>query len=319
MRDSGIGIGPQTRTRLFQAFAQADGSTTRRYGGTGLGLAISHNLVQLMGGTMGVESEPNEGSTFWFTLPLRCRRACRRCRHPGSARAPPRARRGRQRDEPRDPRAARARRRHESACAANGLRRAEAAASVAQRQGNPFDIADRRHEDAGHGRPRARRGGARRSAARATCGSCSCPRCTRRTSWRRARELGVSAYLSKPVKRQELFRALAQTLGEAVAEDAASGGGQRAARRHSSARVLLAEDNGVNQVVARNMLKALGCEPEIVRNGARGAARRAARAPTTSLLMDCQMPVMDGYAATQRGRASGSSESGTRSACRSSR
>src|SRR5260221_13322659 len=75
IRDTGIGIPLERRGRLFQPFSQVDASTTRKYGGTGLGLVICKKLVELMGGAIGVDSVPGQGSIFWFTLPLQLQSA----------------------------------------------------------------------------------------------------------------------------------------------------------------------------------------------------------------------------------------------------
>jgi signal transduction histidine kinase len=70
VRDTGIGIAPENQQMIFDSFAQADGSITRSYEGTGLGLAISKQALELLGGTIGVESEPGKGSRFWFSFPV---------------------------------------------------------------------------------------------------------------------------------------------------------------------------------------------------------------------------------------------------------
>jgi two-component system, sensor histidine kinase and response regulator len=121
----------------------------------------------------------------------------------------------------------------------------------------------------------------------------------------RARASGIGAYLSKPVKRHELYRALAQAVGDTSSATGIGGQAGTSNSQHTqadlpriNARVLLAEDNGVNQVVARNMLKALGCDYDIVPNGAE-ALQALQQQRYDLVLMDCQMPVMDGYAATR--------------------
>jgi signal transduction histidine kinase len=81
--DTGVGIAPEKLGKLFQKFSQVDASVTRKYGGTGLGLAISKQLVELMGGSIGVDSQEGKGSTFWFTLPLRVSSAAEALRENG--------------------------------------------------------------------------------------------------------------------------------------------------------------------------------------------------------------------------------------------
>ncbi len=294
VHDTGIGIRPEVRERLFRAFEQADGSTTRRYGGTGLGLAICKHLVELMGGTIGVDSTPGDGSTFWFTLPVVAAEQAPAVPMPG--------RLGARNVLVVDDNATN-REILEHHLVAFGMRCAMAADGFealelmlqAVQDGDPFDIAlvDMKMP---------RMDGIELAAAVRAEQRLRDTHLVLVTSLHstdelaRARAAGIDAYLSKPVKRQELFRALAQLLGEAVPEVPAVA--DRGQELRLLARVLLAEDNGVNQVVARNMLKALGCDHVIVKNGAEALAA-VQQGGFDLVLMDCQMPVMDGFAATR--------------------
>jgi signal transduction histidine kinase/CheY-like chemotaxis protein/HPt (histidine-containing phosphotransfer) domain-containing protein len=305
VHDTGIGIPDEVRKRLFQAFEQADGSTTRRFGGSGLGLAICRSLVELMGGSIGVESTPGDGSTFWFTLPLIAASHAPNVPHPGGL----------------------AGRRVlvvddnatnleilEQHVAAGGMRTETARDGfealeqlrAAQSAGDPFEIAviDMKMPRM-DGIELATIMRADPDFARISMVLVTSLHASEEVS--RARAAGFEGYLSKPVKRMDLFRALAQTVGLA-APDAARSTVDLSLPR-IEARVLLAEDNGVNQVVARNMLKALGCTWDIVPNG-QEAVTAFEREQYDIILMDCQMPVMDGYEATrvirERERASGS-------------
>ncbi|MBL8349725.1 MAG: response regulator [Burkholderiaceae bacterium] len=294
VHDTGVGIPPEVRARLFKAFEQADGSTTRRFGGTGLGLAICRSLVELMGGEIGVDSTPEDGSTFWFTLPIVPA-------HSAPANANPRLLHRRNVLVVDDNATNRDILEHH--LAAGGMRVATACDGVeglallreAQQRGKAFDIAviDMKMP---------RMDGITMATAVRADPALAAVRLVLVTSLHstdelaRARQAGIDAYLSKPVKRLELFRALAQTVGEVPIESAPAPG--TTDRPMIRARALLAEDNGVNQVVARNMLKALGCEFVIVPNG-QEALQAIQREHFDIVLMDCQMPVMDGYAATR--------------------
>ena len=294
VHDTGIGIPQEMRERLFQAFEQADGSTTRRYGGTGLGLAISRSLVELMGGRIGAESTPGDGSTFWFTLPLVPATSLPTRPNPGALAG-----------------------RHvlvvddnatnreiiEHHLVSGGMRCENAAHGIealerlrsAHAQGLPFEIAviDMKmpRMDGIELARQVRRDPALSNLRLVLVTSLHSPE-----ELARARAAGIEVYLSKPVKRVELFRSLALAMGEDPEDRLNPKPGQALPR--FQARVLLAEDNGVNQVVARNMLHALGCTPDIVPNGAE-AVEAIRRTAYDLVFMDCQMPVMDGYEATR--------------------
>ncbi len=307
VKDTGIGIAEEARAKLFNAFVQADGSTTRRFGGTGLGLAICRHLVELMGGRIGASSIEGQGSTFWFTLPLR----------PAAGTPPPivpgsiKGKRALVVDDNATNREILER------LAGNGGMRCDSASDgmkalkrlrEAQRAGDPYDVAmiDMKMPVMdGLQLAAAVRG----DAALAPLKLVMVTSLHSKDELTRAREAGVNAYLSKPVRRHELYRALAESLGDA--SEFAETPGHTSTPVTIHARVLMAEDNGVNQVVARNMLRTLGCEFEIVGNGQ--LAVDAVKAGGYDIvLMDCQMPVMDGYAASRAIREWEASRPGSR-------
>ena len=314
VHDTGIGIPQAAQAGLFQKFMQADASTTRRYGGTGLGLAICRQLVGLMGGKIGLDSTPGTGSTFWFTVPIKT------AEMDGSTAAPGEVT---ERDAIAERDALAGRRvlivddlemnrrvlqsqleRWGADCTcADGGRQAFAILHQSLAAGRRFEVAliDHRMPDVDgaelgemlHADPRF-------AALKLVLLTTS----EQLGSARELLERGFSAYLTKPVVRSRLlrdtmYRALAAsaapltTLAAAPAPLAAS---DAPAAIHPT-RVLVAEDNSVNQMVAVRLLERLGCRVDVAGNGAE-AVQMATRLPYSLVFMDCHMPEMDGFDAT---------------------
>ena len=298
--DTGIGITPEARERLFQSFSQADSSTTRRYGGTGLGLAISKRLVEMMGGTIGVESTPGNGSTFWFTVRL--------AKRPVPSTAP--------RVDVTELRRLRVLGVDDNAtnrallvaqfsawemhvdCVANGARALECL-RMAHRDARPYDLAILDHQMPDmDGMTLAR--AIKSDPVLATLPLVLLTSVSYRGCAGEAQHAGFSAFLLKPIRQSQLYDCIIAVMGTATAPAP-----PRLITRHTlkeaqaqlRARVLVAEDNAVNQKVAVRMLEKLGCRVDVVANG-REAVEASARLPYQVLFMDCQMPEMDGYEAT---------------------
>ncbi|MFP5363464.1 MAG: response regulator [Thermoleophilia bacterium] len=294
--DTGVGIAPDTQARLFEPFSQADASTTRAYGGTGLGLTISRRLVQMMGGTIGVDSTPGEGSTFRFTVRL-----------------------GR-RDESAERRSARR-------ADLTGLRVLivddnHTSRTILTQQVGSWGMRSTSVPDAS-------------SAMRLLCDSAASydialldlqmpgidglqlaqmirnapalaglplvlltsPGGSGATV--RARRIGMLATLTKPVRPARLHDVIATLVDtQTVVEHPATASGAPARpRTRSHARLLVADDNAGNRNVAAAMLARLGYDVDVVADGAEAVQAVSSRTHA-AILMDCQMPVMDGYAAT---------------------
>jgi two-component system sensor histidine kinase/response regulator len=305
IQDTGIGMSDSARQQLFQVFSQADASTTRKYGGTGLGLAITKSLIDVMGGTVKVTSEPGRGSTFSVFLPLAFCAGASADQAAGAAMpavAP--ANRGVPKvlivddnatnrcilEHYLEPPYALA---QSVASAQAGLQALREAVS----DGAPFDLVllDYQMPDMdGMGFLRALRAEAAIANTRCVVLSSLGDRVEE------AHELGVSAWLTKPVRKTQLEHAIAQVRGITPTGPVAQPMPLEA--WSAGARVLLVEDNRVNQQVALRMLKTLGVIASIAENGEIAVAAIQAE-PFDLVLMDCQMPVMDGYEATRRVRA----------------
>lgn len=299
--DTGIGIPTDRMNRLFQRFSQVDTSSTRKYGGTGLGLAVSKKLANLMGGEVGVVSEVGQGSTFWFTAQLE-KSACEF--------APIKSVRphlhGLRALVVDDNQTNRKILQHqltswgmEVELAENGIHALDIL-DMARREHRSFDISVLDWQ-------MAEMDGLTLARAIRSRGEWNHLRLVLLTSvgqrgdGARAREAGIQAYLTKPVRQSQLFECLSLLASQAEQKPAAPL--HPLITRHTLAelatpvKILVAEDNLVNQKLTARLLERLGYHNDIANNG-REAVEALARYPYAVVLMDCQMPAMDGFEAT---------------------
>ncbi len=317
MRDTGIGIPKSKHADLFSAFVQVDGSTTRKYGGTGLGLAISKQLSEMMGGEIGMESEEGKGSTFWFTARLE-----KQPEETAAKKAPDRD------CGIEDIRGSRLLVVDDNEvnlqvvaghCDRWNLRHSEATGGEqalemlhkAVRSGDPFDavitdlvMSEMSGEDLGREIKADRTLADTRLIMMTAFGN--------RGDAGRIRKIGFDGYLTKPIRRSVLRDCLVAVLTNRnvpVDDDRESGDlvprhTIREARRRNT-RILLAEDNDTNQKVALSIFRKLGYDADLASNGAE-AVQALTEMSYDLVLMDCQMPVMDGFEATAAIRAADS-------------
>jgi PAS domain S-box-containing protein len=299
VRDSGIGLAAEDQARIFRDFEQADGSATRKFGGTGLGLAISKRIVERMGGSIAVDSRPNAGATFTATLPLIA--------------AP---------DSPEQSFIAPdltgmavlivAAAEIEAALIARRLGRWGAKTCVALDEKVAFALLPERQWDALLvDYPLAAAMGAEIDLARLDVPrKLVLIRPADRHELAALKTAGFTGYLVKPVRAASLAARLApdgaleQAVADAADEAVAAANGAAPGQGLS---VLVAEDHEINALLARALLTRLGQRPTVAADGAAAVeswlAARAAGTPYDLVLMDVQMPVLDGLDAARRIRS----------------
>jgi len=303
--DTGIGIPKERQSQLFRSFTQVDSSTTRRYGGTGLGLAISKQIIELMDGDVGIESEVGEGSTFWFTALLAKQ---------DEASVPPRM-------IPPNFKKLRVLIVDDNATNRKLLRyqlaswgcsfaevesgpKALTAIKAAKRSGAPFTLALIDYQMPGMDGEELGRAiqGLKQASGLPMImltSACGLGEATR------MEQAGFSGFLAKPIKQSQLFDCIATVVLRDSDPDKLKK--TRIVTRHSArlnqtrsgVRILVAEDNAVNQMVATRLLSKLGYASEVAANGQQ-VLEALAQDRFDAILMDCQMPVMDGFEASRR-------------------
>jgi signal transduction histidine kinase/PleD family two-component response regulator len=298
--DTGIGIPVEAQSRLFNAFTQADSSTTRKYGGTGLGLAISRQLVAIMQGNIGVQSEPGKGATFWFTARFEKQKGM-----PKAPALPPDLSRLSTLivdDNATNREILRLQLKGwnmESASAQSGeqalriLR--EAAAS-----GRGYDLAllDMQMPAMdGLQLARAIKADPVIASTRLIMLTSLC----KLHDDEELSKMGIESHLVKPVKQSHLFTCISEVVERAcpIMSPPSAVPAAQSLSALPSLRVLVAEDNQVNQKVALGQLSKLGCSADVAGNG-HEVLSALSRMQYDVILMDCLMPDMDGYETTRQ-------------------
>jgi two-component system, sensor histidine kinase and response regulator len=297
VRDTGIGLTPEAQARLFEPFHQADLSTTRKFGGTGLGLAISRQLVERMNGQIGVESAPGKGSVFWFTARLQKQSAA--SSYPGVEHALVNTR-----VLIVDDNATSGSFLHEQIIGwrfRNGTATSGAEAlellRAARREGDPYPLAilDLQMPQM-DGLTLAR--AIKADPLIADTLLILLTDFGQRIADEELRAAGIAESRFKPVKQSTLFDCLVSVLAGAPSKlRAAAARLPETPRSGRALRILLAEDNAVNRKVALGQLRTFGHEADAVENGLQALEALAENAYDV-VLMDCQMPEMDGYEST---------------------
>jgi PAS domain S-box-containing protein len=298
--DTGIGIDPEQQHRLFDSFTQADASSTRRHGGTGLGLAISKRLVERMGGDVGVVSSPRMGSTFWLTLTLE--------RVEGADDRFTEHRRALQGvrvlvvDDNKTNRVILEQNLNLWGARPESFSRGRAAIAVmleAAAAGDPFllGILDYHMPELDGIQVAA---AIQREPTIRNVGLVLLTSMSRPAETRGARDAGIGAVMTKGAPLSELFDALGRLLSEHERTAGEMDGELELDRTEAlqAARILVVDDNPVNQRVALRMLEKMGHVVDVAHNG-RAALAAIGRVRYDAVLMDCQMPDMDGFAATR--------------------
>jgi PAS domain S-box-containing protein len=302
VRDTGIGIPPEAIKNLFQAFTQADNSTTRQYGGTGLGLTISKTIVELMGGTIHVESDVEKGSLFSLTLPL-----ARQC--DPKVPTPLASLKGIRACFVDDNATNRMILEHyaqawgmQYVSAATGAEALSLLQEAAEKH-EPFQLAILDHYmpdiDGWTLSKRIKSDPRLASLSLVLLSSIG-----QRGEAKKAQDAGFVGYLTKPIHQQNLHQCLAMVMG-LVEQPSDTSHASIVTRRtiaenlsHQNTHILLVEDNLVNQKVAARMLEKLGYRVDVASNGHEALAVYDTK-PYALILMDCQMPELDGFETTR--------------------